>query len=194
ILGLILISSTAGYAFARMEFKFKNILFMLFLSTLMVPVQVTLVPRFVLFKWIGIYDTHFSLILPSMFNVIGIFLYRQFLISIPMELSESAKIDGASHFRIWSQIMMPLSKSAMISLVILGFTWTWNDYMNPLIFLTSKNLYTIPVGLQALIDEEGINFNLFMAGATCAIVPVMIVFFLCQKYFIEGVASSAIKG
>ena len=167
---------------------------MLFLATLMIPTQVTLVPRFVLFRLFDLYNTHAALILPSMFNVVGIFLFRQFLITIPMELTESAKIDGANHFRIWLQIVMPLAKAAMISLIILGFTWTWNDYVNPLIFLTSKNLYTVTVGLQALLDEEGINFNLFMAGATCSIIPIMIVFIVSQKYFIEGVANSGLKG
>ncbi|MDR6550540.1 carbohydrate ABC transporter permease [Paenibacillus qinlingensis] len=192
--GTVLISATAAYAFARMDFRGKNIVFMLYLSTLMIPPHVTLVPRFILFHWIGVYNTHWALILPGMFNVIGIFMLRQFFISIPKEISEAAHIDGAHHFKIFYKIIMPLSIPGVISLVILSFVWNWNSYMDPLIFITSKSLYTIPLGLQTLNDAEGAQYNLVMAGATCAIIPIIAVFLAGQKYFIQGIASSGVKG
>lgn len=195
IIGMLAVSSSAAYAFAKMDFSYKNALFFIYLGTLMVPMQVTLVPRFVLFHWLGIYDTHIALILPQVFNILGIFLLRQFFITIPNELSEAAKIDGSGHLRIWLQIVMPLAKPAVISLFILGFVWNWNDYMNPLIFIKTTRLFTIPVGLFAYVEEmEFSRHNLIMAGATCAIIPLLLVFLICQRHFIEGLASTGIKG
>jgi multiple sugar transport system permease protein len=194
ILGTLLVSAAAAYAFAKIEFRWKNVIFLAYLTTLMIPHQVTLVPRFILFNWLGVYDTHWTLILPGMFNIIGIFLLRQYFMSIPKDFSESALIDGAGHFSIFWRVVIPLAKPGFVSLIILSFVWNWNNYLDPLIFLTSKELYTIPVGLQALLDQEGIRMNLVMAGATCAVLPIMVVFLLFQKYFIQGIASSGIKG
>ena len=132
--------------------------------------------------------------LPNVFNVLGIFLLRQFFMGIPRELSEAAYMDGAGHFRIFWRVILPLSKPGFVSLLILSFVWNWNNYLDPLIFLTDKSLYTIPVGLQALLDEEGTQYNLVMAGATCAVLPLMIVFLMFQKYFIQGIATSGLKG
>ncbi|WP_127582069.1 carbohydrate ABC transporter permease [Paenibacillus koleovorans] len=194
ILGTLLVSAAAAYAFAKIEFRGKNIIFLVYLTTLMIPHQVTLVPRFILFNWFGVYDTHWTLILPGMFNIIGIFLLRQIFMGIPKDFSESAFIDGAGHFSIFWRIVIPLAKPGFVSLIILSFVWNWNNYLDPLIFLTSKELFTIPVGLQALLDQEGIRTNLVMAGATCAVLPIMLVFLLFQKYFIQGIASSGVKG
>ncbi len=141
-----------------------------------------------------IYDSHLALILPSMFNMLGIFLLRQFYLGVPVELSEAAKIDGSGHLRTWIQVVMPLTKTAMASLVILCFVWSWNDYINPIIFLTSKEIYTIPIGLQVYKDNEEIQYNLIMAAAALAIVPVILLFVSAQKFFIEGIASAGIKG
>jgi multiple sugar transport system permease protein len=194
IAGLIFISSTAAYAFAKIDFKGKNLIFMIYLATMMIPAQATLVPRFALFRNLGIYDTHWALIFPASFNIVGIFMLRQFFISIPKELSESAKIDGAGYIRIWWQIILPLAKPALLSLVILGFVWSWNDYTNALIFITTKEKYTIPVGLQAFMEDDMTQYNLIMTGATCAILPIILLFLFSQKYFIKGIATSGIKG
>lgn len=194
IAGVLAVSSAAAYAFAKIEFKGKQIIFFLYLATMMIPQQVTLIPRFALFRWLGVFDTHWALILPSIFYVLGIFMLRQFYLGIPNELSEAAKIDGASHFRIWYRLIIPLSKPALVTLIILNFASSWNEYMNPLIFITSKDLYTIPVGLHSFLDEEGIEFNLFMAAATCAILPIISVFLPLQKYFIQGIDSTGLKG
>ncbi len=194
IFGTLLVSSTSAYAFARISFPGRNAIFLMYLATLMIPQHITLVPRFILFQWLDIYNTHWALILPSVFNVLGIFLLRQFFIGIPKELSEAAYMDGAGHFKIFYKVILPLSKPGFVSLTILSFVWNWNNYLDPLIFLNDKMLYTIPVGLQALLDNEGTQYNLVMAGATCAVLPLMIVFLLFQKYFIQGIASSGLKG
>jgi ABC-type sugar transport system, permease component len=194
ITGTLFVSATSAYAFARVNFPGKNVIFLAYLATLMVPQHITLVPRFVLFHWLGIYNTHWALVLPNVFNVLGIFLLRQFFMGIPRELSEAAYMDGAGHFRIFWRVILPLSKPGFVSLLILSFVWNWNNYLDPLIFLTDKSLYTIPVGLQALLDEEGTQYNLVMAGATCAVLPLMIVFLMFQKYFIQGIATSGLKG
>ena len=194
IIGTVLVSALAGYAFAKIEFRGKNIIFLLYLATLMIPHHVTLVPRFILFYWFGIYNTHLALILPAVFNVIGIFLLRQFFSSVPNELSEAARIDGAGHLRIFTHVVVPIALPAFVSLLILSFVGTWNNYIDPLIFITSKNLYTIPLGIQAFLDEEGTQFNLVMAAAACAVLPIIAVFLFLQKYFIQGIATGGVKG
>jgi multiple sugar transport system permease protein len=194
VLGVLILCSTSAYAFAKMNFPGKNLIFMLFLSTMMIPTQVTLIPRYVLFQQIGLYNTHWALILPPLFYVVGIFLLRQFYYSIPNELIEATKIDGASHFRIFTFIVLPLTKPAMISLIILKFVSSWNEYMDPLIFLVSGRLFTIPLGMQIYMDAEGQQLQLVMAAAALNIVPVIILFVTLQKYFIQGIATSGLKG
>lgn len=192
--GQIVVSSLAAYAFARMQFKGRDAIFLLYLATMMVPPQVTLVPKFIVFDWLGLIDTHWTLILPGIFNPFGVFLLRQFFVSIPTDLSESAKIDGASDFRIWRSIIMPLAKPALVTLSILFFVWTWNDYQNPLIFLSTKSKFTIPVGLHYFMDEIGARYSLVMAGAVSATIPVILLYFMAQRYIIENIATSGIKG
>jgi multiple sugar transport system permease protein len=140
-----------------------------------------------------LYNTHWALIIPSGFTIIGIFLLRQFFMTIPKELSEAALIDGAGHFTIYWRMLLPLSTSALVSLTILTFVSSWNDYLNPLIFLTSKNLYTIPLGLQSFLSLDIVEYNKLMAGAALAVLPLIIVFLFFQKYFIEGIAASSVK-
>ncbi len=194
VLGTVLISSAAAYGFARIRFKGRDAVFFLFLATLMIPDQVTLVPRFILFNYLGIYDTHAALVLPGMFTAFGVFLLRQFYVGIPEDFSEAARIEGAGHFQTWLRIIIPLSKPALVSLVILSFTWNWNEFVNPLVFLASKELYTIPLGLTNFIDESGTDYTLMMAAAVSSILPVILLFLVCQKWFIEGVVSSGVKG
>lgn len=194
LLGQIIVSATAAYAFAKVNFRFKNFIFVLYLSTMMIPHQATLVPYFALFRVLKIYNTHWALILPAWVNMTSIFLLRQFFMSIPEDLSESAKLDGASHLRILVQIIMPLAMPAVSTLVILGFVSVWNDYTNPLVFITKKDLYTITLGIAAYTEDDMTLYNLIMVAATCAILPIVIVYLCCQKYFIQGIATSGMKG
>ncbi|TDF90531.1 carbohydrate ABC transporter permease [Paenibacillus piri] len=194
VIGVVVISSATAYGFARFQFKGKNFVFLIFLATMMVPDQVTLIPRFILFNYLGIYNTHWALILPGIFTAIGIFLLRQTYLTIPGDFSEAAKIEGANHFHIWTRIFIPLSKPAMVSLIILSFTWNWNEFVNPLVFLTSKKLFTVPLGLTNFVDDSGTNYPQMMAAAVSSILPVIALFLIGQRWFIQGVASSGIKG
>jgi len=194
LVGQVIVSATAAYAFAKVNFRFKNFIFILYLSTMMIPHQATLVPYFALFRMLKIYNTHWALILPAWVNMTSIFLLRQFFMSIPEDLSESAKLDGASHLRILVQIIMPLAMPAISTLIILGFVSVWNDYTNPLVFITKKDLYTITLGIAAYTEDDMTLYNLIMVAATCAIVPIVVVYLCCQKYFIQGIATSGMKG
>lgn len=194
VIGQVLVSSLAAYSFARIDFVGKNKVFLLYLATMMIPSQVTIIPKFLMFDAVGLLDTHIALVIQSVFSVMGVFMLRQFFLSIPFELSESALIDGASEIRIWWDVVLPLAKTPITSLVILSFVWSWNDYQTPLIFLRKKELYTIPVALDFFMDDMGTKYALMMAASTSAIIPVIIVFLLGQKQFIESIASSGIKG
>ena len=192
IAGKVVISSAAAYAFSKMRFPGKNIVFICFLGSMMIPAQVTILPRFVLFKELGLYNTHSSLILPALFDVSAIFLLRQFYNAVPTELCESAVIDGASHLRIWTQIIVPLTKAPMASLAILALVSAWNDYFNPLIFIVSKNKYTVSLGINNYTAD--IYVNLGLAASVSAILPILTLYIFCQKYFVQSIASSGIKG
>ena len=192
IIGKLIISAGAAYAFSKMRFPGKNFIFILFLASMMIPAQVTILPRFVLFKELGLYNTHSSLILPALFDVSAIFLLRQFYSAVPIDLSESALIDGASHFRIWAQIIVPLTKAPMASLAILALVTSWNDYFNPLIFIVSKNKYTVSLGINNYTADVYVNMGL--AASVSAILPILLLYIFCQKYFEQSIASSGIKG
>lgn len=192
--GQIAIGSLAAYAFAKINFRGKNFIFLMFLSSMMIPTQVTIIPRFMLFKTLGLYNTHWSIILPTLFGATSIFMLRQFYMSLPNDLMEAAKIDGAGHFRIFLQIMMPLTKSAMITLVVLAFIASWNEYLSPLIFLTKEHLFTVSQAIRWYLQDDLKRYELVMAASTSAIIPVVILFIACQKYFVEGIATSGVKG
>lgn len=194
VIGTVLISSLAAYGFARIDFKGRDTVFFVYLATLMVPDQVTLIPRFIVFNYLGLYNTHWSLILPGVFTAFGTFMLRQFYLAIPKELSEAGRMEGANHFHIWSRIVFPLSKATVVSLIILSFTQHWNEFVNPLVFLTDDKLFTVPLGLTHFIDEMGTQYTLMMAASVSAILPVILLFLACQRFFIEGVISSGIKG
>lgn len=187
-------ASLAAYAFAKIQFKGKNFVFLLFLSTMMIPVEVTIIPRFMLFKTINLYDNLWAVILPHWFNATAIFLLRQFYIGLPNDLMEAAKIDGASHPMIFGRILFPLTKSALISLMVLSIVSCWNEYLSPLIFLVNKNLYTVSQVIRWYMLDDLQRYELVMAAATSSIVPIIILFIACQRYFIEGIASSGVKG
>lgn len=190
----LIIASLAAYAFAKINFKGKGVVFTMFLCTMMMPTEVTIVPRFMLFKTMGLYNNLWAVILPHFFNASAIFMLRQFYMGLPTDLMEAAKIDGAGHIQIFGRIMMPLTKSALISLAMLSFISCWNEYMTPLIFLAKKNLYTISQVIRWYMLDDLQRYDLNMAAATSAIIPVLILFVFCQKYFVEGIATSGVKG
>ena len=194
LIGQLLTSTLAAYGFSKVEFRFRDTLFIVFLANLMVPNLVLWIPRFILLQSFNLLDTHLALILPLSFSAFATFLLRQFFLTIPRELSEAAFIDGCSHLKFLWRILLPLSKPAITSVIIISFVQRWNDYENPLIFLNTKELYTVPLGLTLFIDETIQQYALIMAGAVSALVPVIIIFLLGQQYFIEGITTSGIKG
>ncbi|ANE48254.1 sugar ABC transporter ATP-binding protein [Paenibacillus swuensis] len=194
VIGSLLTSSLAGFAFAKLNFKGRDALFLLYLGTMIIPSQVLLVPRFIVFDHMGLINSHWAIILPGIFTVFGTFLMRQFFTTIPNELLEAGRVDGAGYWRTYWQICLPLTKPALVSLLILSFTWHWNEYENPLIFLRDENLYTLPLGLTNFVDENGTNYPLMMAASVSSLVPLIVLVASLQKWFVEGVASSGLKG
>lgn len=194
VVGTLLTSSLAGYAFAKMKFKYRDQLFLLYLATMMIPFQVLMVPQFVLFKYLGIYNTRLALILPRLFSPLSTFLMRQFFVQVPDSVIEAGRIDGAGEFKIFWKLILPLAKPALATVTILNFVWRWNDYEAPLLFVTKKHLYTLTVGLTNFIDEAGFaQDHLILAGAAVALVPMLIIFLICQKYIISGLTSGSVK-
>ncbi|PLR76291.1 sugar ABC transporter ATP-binding protein [Bacillus sp. V3-13] len=191
---LVINSSLAGYAFAKIKFPENNILFFIYIATMMIPYQVMMIPQFMLMSEIGLVNSHWALILLGSFNPFGVFLFRQFFLSIPDELLEAARIDGLSEFGIYRKIIMPLSKPVIATLVIFTFMHSWNDFLGPLIYLTSDHLYTLQLGIQHFVTQYNTEYSLLMAAAVSAIVPTILVYFLAQDHFIKGVANTGIKG
>lgn len=190
---VVINSSLAGYAFAKIKFPESNRLFFIYIATMMIPYQVMMIPQFMLMNKLGLVNTHWALIILGTFNPFGVFLFRQFFLSIPDELLEAARIDGLSEFGIYWRIVLPLSKPAIATLVIFSFMHAWNDFLGPLIYLTSDRLYTLQLGIQHFITEYNTEYSLLMAAAVSAIVPTIIVYFLAQDHFIKGVANTGIK-
>ncbi|WP_336788579.1 carbohydrate ABC transporter permease [Paenibacillus sp. MMO-177] len=189
-----LFSSLAAYGFSKIKFKGSNFVFLIVLATYMVPSQAILIPQFILYRQIGLFDSHWGLIILSSFSVLGTFMLRQFFMGIHQEFIESAKIDGANHFRIYWSIAFPLVKPAVATYAILRFIWTWNDYQNPLIFLRTDRLFTIPLAMQKFTSLSGEFYSLIMAAAVSAILPLLIIFIIGQKSVIEGIALGGVKG
>ena len=189
-----LTSSFASYAFAKLHFKGRDVLFLCYIATIAVPWQVYMLPQFIMMRSFGLYDNLMSIVCLQAFSAFGVFLMRQFYQSIPTELCEAARIDGLSEYGIWARIMLPLSKAAIATLVIFTFVTTWNDYMGPLIYLSSDANKTIQVGLRRFIQENTTEYHLIMAVSVVSLIPVAVVFLSLQKYFIEGIATSGLKG
>ena len=189
-----LTSSFASYAFAKLHFKGRDVLFLCYIATIAVPWQVYMLPQFIMMRSFGLYDNLLSIVCLQAFSAFGVFLMRQFYQSIPTELCEAARIDGLSEYGIWARIMLPLSKAAIATLVIFTFVTTWNDYMGPLIYLSSDANKTIQVGLRRFIQENTTEYHLIMAVSVVSLIPVAVVFLSLQKYFIEGIATSGLKG
>ncbi|WP_083207825.1 carbohydrate ABC transporter permease [Fictibacillus arsenicus] len=192
-LGQLLLCSMAAYAFSRLHFKGRDTLFFIYLATLMVPMQVTMTPQFILMKYLGWLDTYQGLILPGLFNAFGTFLLRQFFLGIPKSLEEAAFIDGASHFRVFFQIILPLSKPALATLAIFSFMQSWNNFLWPLIIVSNQDLMTLPLGLSILQGRWATDWNLLMAGVVISVIPILAVYLFAQKYFIKGITLSGIK-
>jgi multiple sugar transport system permease protein len=188
------VSSMAAYSFAKLQFKGRDALFVLILATFMIPHQAILVPQFIMARWIGLFDTHAALVLLGSAGVLGTFMLRQFFMGINNEIIESARMDGANHWTVYWRIVLPLVRPALATYMILRFIWTWNDYQYPLIFLRSKELYTIQLGMRSFADANGEFYSLIMAGAVSAILPLLIVFIFGQKHVIEGIAAGGVKG
>jgi multiple sugar transport system permease protein len=194
VAGTLITSTLAGYAFAKVQFRGKEVLFLAYLATLMIPNQVILIPRFILFDWMNIVNTHWAIILPGVTNVVSTFMMRQFYRTVPTDYLEAAKLDGASHFYIWLRVFTPLVKPALVTIIILNFIWHWNEFESPLVFLHDKQLYTIPLGITNYTDEFGTDYSLVATAAFCALIPMLIVYIICQKWIVQGIASSGIKG
>ncbi len=197
-LGTLISASLAAYAFARMEFRGRRALYWIVLATMMIPFQVTMVPLFYILKTLGLVGTHAALIVPSYFGfgmgAFGIFLLRQFFATVPKELEEAARLDGAGRFRIYWQIMLPLARPALATLAVLTFMAHWNDLIGPVIYLSGTDRMTLTVGLAALQGGELANrVDLVMAGAIVSIVPIMILYIVAQRFFVQGIAAGAIK-
>ncbi|MBP1553674.1 MAG: carbohydrate ABC transporter permease [Oscillospiraceae bacterium] len=195
LVGNIIFSSLAAYAFSRIKFPFKNFIFMLFMSSLMIPSAVTMIPKFLMFSKLNLVDTYWPLILPSVFGTtFSIFLLKQFFVTIPLELEEAAVVDGCGKFRIWSTIMLPLSKPIIATLAVFQFQWSYNDFMGPLIYLNSAKKFTVQLGLAAFRSSFTTRYDLIMAGSMMALIPVLIIYAFGQKYIVKGIALSGIKG
>jgi multiple sugar transport system permease protein len=193
--GEILTSTLAGFAFARMYFRGRNLIFILLLSTLMLPGVVMLIPTFILFRYMGWIDTYLPLIVPLFFGTaFAIFLSRQFFTSLPKDLESAAKVDGANYLQIYWHVFMPLARPLIATLFILGFLARWNDFLGPLIYLRTGELFTMPLMLAQLNSLYVQQWALLMAGSMIALSPVFIMFILLQRYFVESVAASGIKG
>jgi multiple sugar transport system permease protein len=191
----VTVSAMAGYAFAKIKFSHSKKIFLLYLATLMIPGQVTLIPSFIIMRSLRLINTHLGIILIASFSIYGTFLLRQFISTVPNEMSEAAFIDGANHYQIFGRIILPMVKPAIATLAMLKFIWTWNDYQHPLIFLTTEKLFTLQLGMRAFRSAEyGDQFAVMMAAAVMAILPLVVIFLIFQRYVIEGITIGAVKG
>ena len=194
VFSTLLTSSMAGYAFAKMKFYGREVLFLLYLATMMIPPSVTLIPKFVIFEQIGFIGTLMPIIIPRMVSVTGTFFMRQHYLGIPDAIREAAIIDGAGEIKIWSRVMLPMTRPAFASLGVLAFLWNWNNYDEALVFLTRSEIYTIPIALNNFIEEAATQYNLIMAAAVSALLPVFLIFFLFQRNLVNGLTAGAVKG
>lgn len=190
----IAVVTMAAYAFARLKIPGKNALFLLVFSVWMIPSDTTLVARYLVFKKISLYGSPWAVILNFTFDVFMLFLIRQFFMQVPEDLTEAAVIDGCSHFKIFIKIMFPLCKPALVTMALFTFIWTWNSFMEPYIFIDKLKNQTLTVGLQYFQSYGGLNIGMVLAGACAGTLPTIILFSISQKYFIQGIAASGIKG
>lgn len=191
----IITSTTAAYAFAKLKWKGREFLFLVYIASIMIPAQCVIIPQFIIVRNLGLYNTHLAIILLGSFTAFGTFLIRQYFLTIPDSYLEAARIDGANEFYIYSRIMLPLSKPVLAVQIIFSFRYFWNDFFVPMIYLTDANLKTIPVGMTDFITESFVYHGAQMAACVLSVVPVLIIFIIAQKYFVEGIAvSGGVKG
>jgi multiple sugar transport system permease protein len=189
----VLTGSFAAYGFAKTRFPGRDALFLTYLATIAVPWQAYMVPQYILMEKAGLVDTRWALVLLQAFGAFGVFLMRQYYLTIPDELIEAARLDGLTEFGIWARIALPLSKPALASLALLTFVNTWNDYMGPFIYLTSNDLWTVQIGLRSFVGVYDTHFAMIMTGSVVSVVPIVIVFLAGQRYFVRGIATSGLK-
>ncbi len=194
VFGVLLSSSLAGFAFAKYRFPGREFLFYLILATMMIPFFVTLIPVFFIVRQLGWIDTYQGLVVPGLTSAYGIFLMRQFMVTLPDELIDAARIDGASELRIYWRIVLPLVKPALATLGTFTFIGSWNNFLWPLLVINSRDLMTLPLGINSLRSLYADNTNLLMAGTAVAVVPMLFVFIFLQRYFIQGIALTGLKG
>ena len=194
VFGVLLSSSLAGFAFAKYRFPGRDFLFYLILATMMIPFFVTLIPVFFIVRQLGWYDTYQGLVVPGLTSAYGIFLMRQFMITLPDELIDAARIDGASELRIFWRIIVPLVKPALATLGTFTFIASWNNFLWPLLVLSNRELFTLPLGINTMKSLYSDNTNLLMAGTAISVIPMLIVFIFLQRYFIQGIALTGLKG
>lgn len=192
--GQVVTCALSAYAFSKLEFRGRDVLFMFYLATLMIPGQVTMVPQYELMNKLGLLNNHWTLILLRWFSPFGVFLLRQFFISIPDSLVEAARIDGAKETKIFASVICPLAKPAFATLTTLTFLNAWNEFMGPLIFLNEKSKFTLQMGIRYFQQMFGTEYTLIMASTTMSLIPILLLYIFAQKYFIEGIASAGIKG
>jgi multiple sugar transport system permease protein len=192
--GEVLTSALAAYAFARLRFPGRDALFMMYLSTLMIPGQVTIIPNFVLMRWFGWINTYEGLIIPTAFTALGTFLLRQYFLSIPRELEEAARVDGAGYFEVWWRIIMPLAAPALATLGVFSFMGAWNSFLWPFIMINSSEMRTLTVALRSFQTEYGTEWGLMMAGSLIAMLPMLLIFLAAQRYFVRGIATTGFGG
>lgn len=194
--GVVLFSTLAGYAFAKINFKGANVLFMVILCGMMMPIEVTIIPIYTALSGMNLADSHLGLILCPMFGycgAFGTFLMRQYFLTVPGELIQAAKLDGASQPRIFIKLMVPMAVSSISTLVIFTFLQSWNDYLLPLVLLSSSEKFTLPLGLTLLSNEDGMKWELVMAAATFSTMPILVVFYMCQEKFMASLSMSGMK-
>ncbi len=193
--GTLFTSSMAGYAFSKVNFNGRDKIFGIFISTMMIPGTVCLIPMFILFSKIGWVDTHLPLMVPAiLFNAYGTFMLKQFMMGIPDSYIEAARLDGCNHFRIYLGIMLPLCKPILVTLGLFQFIGNWNNFTGALIFLSDETKYTIPLIINSFRSIYTVNWGLLMAAAVVAILPIALVYFAAQKYIVEGITMSGVKG
>ena len=194
VIGQLLVCSLSAYAFARLEFRGRDKLFYLYLATMMIPGQVTLIPAFVLMRWLSWIDSPLALIVPGLGSAFGIFLLRQFFLTIPKELEDAARIDGYGLWGIYWHIILPLSRPALATLAVFTFLGSWNDFLWPFVVINTSERMTLPVGLSFLSQNHSTQWPQLMAGSTMSLIPVVLVFLLAQRYFVEGITVTGLKG
>lgn len=192
--GQVVICSLAAYAFAKLEFPGRDKIFLLYLATMMVPWHAIMIPQFIVVKNMGLFDTHAALILLQLFRAFGVFLMRQSMLGIPNSLCEAARIDGCGELRIFASIIMPMCKAGVATLAVFTFNFMWNDYLGPTIYLNNEKLKTLQLGIAMLRSQYGMKYGLIMAGTISVLAPMVLIYIIAQKYLVEGVAFSGLKG